>query len=263
MKTNTEGLILMDQAVGDKDRLLTVLTRDCGVLRCFVRGASSVHHRSFAGTQMLSYSGMTIYRGRERCVIDEVRLIRSFFEPTLDIVPMALEQYLCELAMKLVPENTDSSEQLDLLLNCLYLLNKGRSVPLIKAVFEIRLASLSGWLPNLLYCQECGTYEDDTMYFYYQENALRCSRCHTEAPCCPLSKGALTAFRYVTYAEPKKVFSFQVSDESLRQLSECSEKYVLSMSTADLHLHTLNYYRQVLLLSADNTATTPQHPETS
>ena len=42
MKTEMEGLILTDMTVGDSDRLVTVLTRNSGILRGFVRGAKNL-----------------------------------------------------------------------------------------------------------------------------------------------------------------------------------------------------------------------------
>ncbi len=243
MKTNTEGLVLMSRAAGDKDKLLTILTRDNGVLHCFARGASVVGNRNFSVSQALIYANFTIYRGHNRCAVDEARLLHSFFEPSMELERIALEQYFCELAMKLVPENTESSAPLDLLLNCLYLIKSGHPLEKIKSVFEVRLVTLCGWMPNLLYCQECGAYEDETMYFYPQENVLRCRHCYREAPCGALSKGALMAFRYLTYAEPKKIFSFQVAPASLHQLSWCSEQYLLCAS--DTVFGTLDYYHQV------------------
>lgn len=91
------------------------------------------------------------------------------------------------------------------------------------------------------------------MYFYYQENTLRCIKCHSEGLCCPLSKGALTAFRYVLCAEPKKIFSFRTAEDSLRQLGVCTEKYITAMTAA--HLYTLDYYHQVVQLEKDTAGT--------
>lgn len=249
MKTETEGLILMNRAVGDKNRLLTILTRDCGVLGCFIRGANRPGSSNFSATQPLTYSRLSIFRGRNSYTVDEAKIICTFFEPgAMDMLHLALIQYFCELVMKIVPENTDASQPLDLLLNCLHLLKKGRPPLLVKTVFEIRLAAISGWMPHLLYCEHCGAYEDETMYFYYQENVLRCQKCYREGSCCPLSKGALTAFRYVVSAEPKKAFSFQVSEDTMRQLSECAERYILAMTAT--HFHTLDYYHQVAALES-------------
>ena len=45
MRTNTDGLILKEQNIGEKDKLVTVLTRHNGLVRAFVRGAKSVKNR--------------------------------------------------------------------------------------------------------------------------------------------------------------------------------------------------------------------------
>ena len=40
MTFNENGLILKEQNIGERDKLVTVLTANHGVLRAFVRGAS-------------------------------------------------------------------------------------------------------------------------------------------------------------------------------------------------------------------------------
>ena len=42
MKLSTDGLIIREQQTGEDDRLVTLLTRDYGVLRAFVRGAKRI-----------------------------------------------------------------------------------------------------------------------------------------------------------------------------------------------------------------------------
>ena len=39
MQIKTQGLIIKEQTIGESDRLVTVLTRDNGVLRAFARRA--------------------------------------------------------------------------------------------------------------------------------------------------------------------------------------------------------------------------------
>lgn len=244
-KTHTEGLILTNWGAGDKDAGVSVLTRDRGVVRCFVKGAVSMKNSIFAAVQPLSYSKLSIWHGRHER-IDEAVLIRTFFSAGTDLETMALIQYFSELILKTVPENISSSDQLDLMLNCLHLLNKKRkSLTLVKAVFETRLTSVSGHQPNLLYCDKCGKYEDELMYFDPSGNRLICQDCRKEETgLCPLGKGALTAFRYIVFAEPKKIFSFQISEESLCQLALCTESYALHF--CDARLHTLEYYHSLL-----------------
>ena len=42
MQINTDGLIIREQSIGESDRLVTVLTREQGILRAFVRGAKAI-----------------------------------------------------------------------------------------------------------------------------------------------------------------------------------------------------------------------------
>ena len=51
MRTNTDGLILKEQNIGEKDKLVTVLTRHNGLVRAFVRGAKSYKNRKCRGNR--------------------------------------------------------------------------------------------------------------------------------------------------------------------------------------------------------------------
>lgn len=89
-----------------------------------------------------------------------------FYELRLDIEKLALAQYFCELMINIVPEGAETVPYLRLILNSLYFVANGkRPMPLIKAVFELRLLSLAGFMPNLVCCDKCKIYESKIMYF--------------------------------------------------------------------------------------------------
>ena len=52
-KTQTQGLIIREQAIGESDRLVTVLTRDQGVVRAFARRAKNYKDSKNSGTGLL------------------------------------------------------------------------------------------------------------------------------------------------------------------------------------------------------------------
>ena len=56
MQVKTQGLIIREQTVGESDRLVTVLTRDAGVVRAFARRAKNLKDSKSAATQLLCYS---------------------------------------------------------------------------------------------------------------------------------------------------------------------------------------------------------------
>ena len=86
--------------------------------------------------------------------------------------------YFCELALVFAPYDSADTELLRLILNSLHFLTaEKRFPPLIKAVTELRAASISGFMPDLVACGGCGKYEDDIMYFDIAGGALYCETC--------------------------------------------------------------------------------------
>ena len=108
MQVKTQGLIIREQTVGESDRLVTVLTRDAGVVRAFARRAKNLKDSKSAATQLLCYSRLSIFKGREKYMIDDAEPIEVFFGLRRDIAALSLAQYFCELAYLMVPEDTDS-----------------------------------------------------------------------------------------------------------------------------------------------------------
>jgi DNA repair protein RecO (recombination protein O) len=108
-KTQTQGLIIREQAIGESDRLVTVLTRDQGVVRAFARRAKNYKDSKNSGTSLLCYSRLELYEGRDKYIINAAYPIEVFFELRRDIVRLALGQYFCELAAELVPAGVESA----------------------------------------------------------------------------------------------------------------------------------------------------------
>ncbi|MBR1779438.1 MAG: recombination protein O N-terminal domain-containing protein, partial [Clostridia bacterium] len=55
MQVNTSGLILADQVISDNDKLLTILTKDHGVIKAFAKGAKNIKNKNFSALSLLSY----------------------------------------------------------------------------------------------------------------------------------------------------------------------------------------------------------------
>ena len=164
-----------------------------------------------------------------------------------DIAALSLAQYFCELSMSLVPENAEAGDFLRLVLNGLYFLSSGkRPASLIKAVVEMRMLSLAGYMPDLIYCQGCGTYEADEMYFLPRQGTLYCGDCYRKAQRShgiAMNRGVTTALRHTIYADFSKLFAFSLPEEGRKRLAYLSERYLLSQ--LDRQFATLQFYHQI------------------
>ena len=80
MHLKTRGLILKEQNIGERDKLVTVLTEARGTLRAFVRGAKSVKSKKAAATSKFCFSELTLTKNKDSYIIDEARPIEMFFK---------------------------------------------------------------------------------------------------------------------------------------------------------------------------------------
>lgn len=244
MTTNTDGLILKEQNIGEKDKLVTVLTRRNGLVRAFVRGAKSFKNRKNSATGMFCYSKLSLYKSKDSYIIDEAEPLETFFGLREDLEKISLAQYFSELAISLVQEEEPAEEYLRLILNSLHFLSKSTlPVEQVKAITELRMMCIAGFMPNLIACERCGEYETNTMYFDVDDGLLYCENCISSTALFQLDIGLVKALRHIAFSDFEKIYSFKMEDNALSDLSYITEKYLLSKLQKGFK--TLDFYNSV------------------
>ena len=242
MKQTTDALIIRENNnIGEADRFVTALTRDFGVVQASVRGARRIKNHNGPATQLLCYSRLSLYRGRDKYIVDDAEPLRVFFEVRNQLDKLALAQYFCELAGALAPREEPAEDALRLLLGGLhYLATDTRSIPLIKAVVELRLLTLAGYMPQLTVCNGCAS--EQVTHFSPVQGVLSCDGCRTPSSL-PITAGVLSALRHIVYVPLDKCFSFSLSQEGLQMLSTLCERFLLAQ--LDRGFKTLDFYRSI------------------
>lgn len=244
MRQNTRALILKEQNIGEADKLVTMLTADFGLMRAFVRGAKNLKSKKQSATGLMCYSNILLYKSKDSYIIEEAQSIETFFGLRDDIEKLSLAQYFLELAAEFSPEGTDAAEYLRVVLNSLYMLaNNKRPKEQLKAITELRLVSLAGYMPNLIACERCGEYETYTMYFDLERGLLYCENCADENALMPLELGIVSAMRHIIFADLNILYNFKLPAETLSDLSYVTEKYMLLRTGKTFK--TLDFYYSV------------------
>lgn len=268
MLITTNGLVIRSYVTGNNDRVLHVLTEDHGRLSVMVKGGGS--KRSGATdpcTQLFTYGNFELYRGKggDLYWFRGGSTLIPFYGVTADVTRMALAAYLCDVTDDLTPEEAAEEETsllLKMLLNSLYVLDKGQKAPaLVKSVFEFRSAALMGYCPDLSGCALCGEVHPENAYLDVMNGRVICADCQTgrnrlggverveEALrerniLCPMSPSVLAALRFILTAPDKKIFSFSMKDaEEERGLDRVTETFLLNHMERDFD--TLHFYRSV------------------
>ncbi len=226
MRITTDGLVIKETNIRDNDRLITVITRDMGVINAFVRGAKSIKSKRSPATSLLAFSNFNLESKGDTYTVTEASVNKIFFTAGSDIVVLSIAQYFCELCNILRPVEGEAEEFLRLILNSLHFLTENKRNPeLIKAITELRVAVIAGYAPNLIACDGCGKFEDAVMYFKFDDGTLYCSNCRKEN-CISVTLTVLQAMRHIVYSKFDSLYSFEIPEDAAKQLSKLCEKYI-------------------------------------
>ena len=247
MYLKTQGLVLRVTTYNDTDALLSVLTGEHGMLTVKARGLRRKNSPLIGPCQLLAYAEFTLFEYRGMYTINEAHSIELFTPLRKDLQKLSLGSYFAQLAETVSQEDLPNPELLSLVLNCLYALSKlDTPETLVKAVFELRVACIAGYYPDISGCSNCGDRYPDR--FDIAERHLECSTCRNPGSAgirMPVTPGVLDAMRYICGCDSKRLFSFSASADTLESLSQVSESYITTQ--LERGFATLDFYKSLLL----------------
>jgi DNA repair protein RecO (recombination protein O) len=249
MLIKTEGLVLKQRNIGENDRMIVILTKDRGIIEASARGVKRIKSPLAGATQVLCYSQFCIFQGKKYDTINSAETVYPFYSLRLDVEKLALATYFCDLTSYLSPHGESSWGYLRFLLNTLYLLEQDKKdAVLLKSIFELRMLSLGGFMPDLTCCCDCMKYEDTQMYFDPVACVLLCSDCvknhsNSNEIRYTVPPAVLYAMRHIIYSDENKVFQFSLKGDSLKQLEFITENY--AKIQIDYQFKSLEIYKQM------------------
>lgn len=245
MYIKTEAIVLREVEYNDADKLLDLLSKDRGLLTVRARGVRRNSSPLKSACQLLTLSEFTLQEHRGKLSVLEAAPLELFRPIRESIELLALGSYFAQAAGTVAQEDAPNPELMSLLCNALYALGALKKPPmLVKAAFELRLACLAGFAPDLKACPFCGCEAPDR--FDLSQGTVSCADCKAEETGIrlPLSPAMLLAMRYIAWCEPKRLFSFRLEGEALQALSSLTEAYL--MTQLEHSFYTLDFYKSLL-----------------
>lgn len=249
MLVTVDGIIIGRRTIGDNNCFLDVLTDEYGVIEATAHGIRKLTSKNAGACGLFSYARFCFSKSGVKYTLNSAEPKHSFHAISADLEALSLAVYFSEVLKDTATSEQGERELLRFLAVSLYEAEKRRiPLPQIKAVFELRLAELLGFSPDLRVCRECMRYEHEEMYFGLNDGLLLCGDCVSEGEkrsdgffC--LTPPLLYAMRFIVYSPLEKIYRFTLKRELLERLSEVCERYLL------LHLgrgfKSLDYYHSV------------------
>lgn len=245
MYLTIQALVLRVCPYKDHDAILTLLTPDRGKITVKARGLRRKNSPLVAPCQLLAYGEFALFEYRGMYTINEARSIELFSPIHRDICKLSLGTYFAQVAEQISQEDLPNPEILSLLLNSLFMITKeDASLAKIKAVFELRIACLAGYTPDLTGCYVCNKEKPNKFDIFHGH--LVCDRCSdgtSNGIRMPVSPGTLDAMRYICGCDEKRIFSFQVGDGAMTELSHIAESYLSAQ--LECGFSTLDFYKSL------------------
>jgi len=247
MYMTVQGIVLRVTEYKERDALLTLLTGSQGKITVKARGLRRKNSPLVAPCQLLAFGEFTVFEYRGQYTINEAQSLELFTPLRRDLTKLSLGTYFAQVSEVLSQEDYPSPELLSLLLNCLYALSRlDLPEPMVKAVFELRAACLSGYSPDLFGCHICGSQTPDR--FDLSAGQLECLNCRSRESGgirMPVTPAMLEAMRYICLCDPRKLFSFQLGRETLEQLGGLTEAYLTTQ--LERGFSTLDFYKSLMI----------------
>ncbi len=201
----------------DSSKIVTFYSRRFGKVKGIAKGARQMNSKFGAALEPLSAVSLILYKKdqRELQLISQCDLLKTYKNIHSELERMAVGLSIIELLNQLTHDEEGNDALYTLLVQSLDELERAQKHFMnFFLAFELRCASVLGFMPSLDGCISCGRklddlVADDSAVFQSGKGAVLCSRCWQPE----------TFFRNETFRSGQKVASGTFSDEGNMRVS--------------------------------------------
>lgn len=156
------GLILRKSPSGEADLVSSLYTREYGKLDVLARGARRLTSKLIGHFEPLTLIRLSIARGRTLHIVAEAEVVNAFPDVKANYASVARGLHVAELIDGFSASSASNPQVLNLALQTLEAIGKQSAaydelaLDLPLRYFDLQLLQLSGFLPELYQCVECG-----------------------------------------------------------------------------------------------------------
>ncbi|MBD8505611.1 DNA repair protein RecO [Hoyosella sp. G463] len=154
------AIVLRQHKLGEADRILTLLTREHGIVRAVAKGIRRTRSKFGARLEPGNHVDVLLYPGRNLDIVTQVQVLDGFAAETVtDYGIYTTACAILETAERLAGEEHAPAPRLfHLTVGALRaLVAEERPTELILDAYLLRAMGLAGWAPALWDCARCGT----------------------------------------------------------------------------------------------------------
>src|SRR3954468_270451 len=190
----TEAVVLRSIRFGEADRVLHLYTSDRGRVGAVAKGVRKTKFRFGGRLEPLSHVELVLHQGTgELQTITGVQLIRAHDAARTDYYRLSAGLIGAEAMLRLFPEQEQNERAFTALTRFLDILDETPhaadrpSLDPLGLSFQLKLLWLSGYLPHLTSCAECGATDASLVGYSPRAGGAVCGACARDTEAIGLS----------------------------------------------------------------------------
>ena len=226
-QVKVNGIVIAESNMGDYDKMLTILTPNLGKIGCSAKGSRRPKSLLLSGSQFLCFGEYLLFKGSDNYTMNSCETIEMFYNIRTDLDKLTYASYITKIINDITTENQNSFNTLKLFLNTLYMISEtDKNLDFITSVFKLRILKILGFQPNVSECVSCKS-KENIAYFSIKDNGFKCKECgKQDSSCIEMSEATKNAIIYIMKADPKKIFSFELSEKCQKELELIANIYL-------------------------------------
>jgi len=234
--TKTEAVVLRSIRFGEADRVLHLYTLDRGRVGAVAKGVRKTMSRFGARLEPLSHVEVMLHRGSgELQTVTGVHLLHPHHAAREEYYRLSVGLIGAEAMLRLFTEQEANPRAFTALTRFLDLLDEAPQAaerpaldPLVLS-FQLKLLWLSGYLPHLTSCAECGAADATLVGYSPRAGGAVCGACAAQSEALALSPEGIRAM--------ETLLATPLADAGAATLSERSARDALRLVQASYEYH--------------------------
>jgi DNA repair protein RecO (recombination protein O) len=224
----TEAIVLKSIKLGETSKIVTVYSRNSGIIKIIAKGSRSYKSRHWGCLEPLNYILLHYYEkpNRDLHFLSQVDIIQSFGEIRKDLNKTAFALAICEILIKTQYPAEASFVLFKEVTDTFLAINGTKFSPTNNFLgFQLRFIDLAGFNPDLQQCLNCHRIvENEDVYFNSAAGGILCGNCVLHETSVFISARGLRYLNWLRKSSQAEISRYQIPDAILQE----SEKALLA-----------------------------------
>ncbi len=222
MLKEVEGIIIVERSYSETSKLLTILTREYGLINVMAKGAKKLSSSLRTSTLKLTYAKFNIqYKKDKISTLISATIVNPLKETKKDITKISYVSYILELSEQVSKEHYND-KLYDLMIAAILKIEDGYDPLSIMNILELKYLDFLGVMPVIDGCAICGS-KTNILTLSASSGGFVCKNCYHNDRI--VSEKALKLIRAYYYVDISSLEKIDISDKVKNEINAFLDDY--------------------------------------